>query len=65
MTQLDLVHKKLKKLFRETDYNLINVRKTKLVQPLPIDHLPEEMKVIQGTKKKKNLFIKNYFTFNS
>ena len=48
----------IEKLFRETDYNLINVRKTKLVQPLPIDHLPEEMKVIQGTKKKKNLFIK-------
>ena len=47
----------IEKLFRETDYNLINVRKTKLVQPLPIDHLPEEMKVIQGTKKKKNLFI--------
>ena len=50
--------KEIEKLFRETDYNLINVRKTKLVQPLPIDHLPEEMKVIQGTKKKKNLFIK-------
>ena len=48
----------IEKLFRETDYNLISVRKTKLVQPLPIDHLPEEMKVIQGTKKKKNLFIK-------
>ena len=48
----------IEKLFRETDYNLINVRKTKLVQPFPIAHLPEEMKVIQGTKKKKNLFIK-------
>ena len=48
----------IEKLFRETDYNLINVRKTKLVQPFPIAHLPKEMKVIQGTKKKKNLFIK-------
>ena len=48
----------IEKLFRETDYNLINVRKTKLVQPFPIAHLPEEMKIIQGTKKKKNLFIK-------
>ena len=48
----------IEKLFRETDYNLINVRKTKLVQPFPIAHLPEEMKVIQGTKKKKNIFIK-------
>ena len=48
----------IEKLFRETDYNLINVRKTKLVQPFPIAHLPEEIKVIQGTKKKKNFFIK-------
>ena len=48
----------IEKLFRETDYNLANVRKTKLVQPFPITHLPEEMKIIQGTKKKKNLFIK-------
>ena len=48
----------IEKLFRETDYNLTNVRKTKLVQPFPIAHLPEEMKIIQGTKKKKNLFIK-------
>ena len=48
----------IEKLFRETDYNLINVRKTKLVQPFPIAHLPEEMKIIKGTKKKKNLFIK-------
>ena len=48
----------IEKLFRETDYNLINVRKTKLVQPFPITHLPEEMKIIQGIKKKKNLFIK-------
>jgi len=48
----------IEKLFRETDYNLANVRKTKLVQPFPIAHLPEEMKIIQGIKKKKNLFIK-------
>ena len=48
----------IEKLFRETDYNLTNVRKTKLVQPFPIAHLPKEMKIIQGIKKKKNLFIK-------
>ena len=40
--------REIEKLFRETDYNLINVRKTKLVQPFPIAHLPEEMKIIQG-----------------
>jgi len=50
--------REIEKLFRETNYNLINVRKTKLVQPFPIAHLPEEMKKIQGIKKKKNLFIK-------
>ena len=50
--------KEIEKLFRDTDYNLINVRKTKLVQPSSLDHLPEEMKIIQGSKKKKNLFIK-------
>ncbi len=49
--------KEIEKLFKETGYNLINVRKTKLVQPYPISHLPKEMKVIQGTKKKKSLFI--------
>ena len=49
--------KEIEKLFKETGYNLINVRKTKLVQPYPIAHLPKEMKVIQGTKKKKSLFI--------
>ena len=45
--------REIEKLFRETNYNLINVRKTKLVQPFPIAHLPEEMKKIQGIKKKK------------
>jgi len=48
----------IEKLFKETDYNLINVRKTKLVQPFPIAHLPKEMSIIEGTKKKKNLFIR-------
>jgi len=37
----------IEKLFRETDYNLTNVRKTKLVQPFPIAHLPKEMKIIK------------------
>ena len=48
----------IEQLFKDTDYNLINVRKTKLVQPFPIAHLPKEMRIIEGTKKKKNFFIK-------
>ena len=60
-TQNDTVKfsaEQIERLFRDTNYNLKNVRRTKLVQPIPIDHLPEEMKMIENTKKRKNLFIK-------
>ena len=50
--------KQIEDLFSETNYNLLNVRRTKLVQPIPIDHLPKEMKIIDNTKKRKSLFIK-------
>ena len=48
----------IEKLFKDNDYNLTNVRKTKLVEPIPIDHLPIGIKAIESTKKKKNFFIK-------
>jgi len=48
----------IEKLFKDNDYNLTNVRKTKLVEPIPIDHLPIGIKAIENTKKKKNFFIK-------
>jgi len=50
--------KQIEKIFRDNDYNLFNVRRTKLVQPIFLDHLSEEIKSIQSAKKRKDLFIK-------
>ena len=47
----------IEQLFKETDYNLKDVRKTKLVKPVKLSLLPKEMKMIESTKKRKNLFI--------
>ena len=45
-------------LFREVNYNLKDVRVTKLVKPVDIGLLPKEIKNIGNTKKRKNMFIK-------
>ncbi len=45
-------------LFREVNYNLKDVRDTKLVKPVDIGLLPNEIKNIENTKKRKNMFIK-------
>ena len=47
----------IEQLFKETDYNLKDVRKTKLVKPVRLSLLPNEMKIIESTEKRKNLFI--------
>ena len=47
----------IEQLFKETNYNLKDVRKTKLVKPVKLSLLPNEMKMIESTKKRKNLFI--------
>ena len=47
----------IEQLFKETDYNLKDVRKTKLVKPVKLSLLPNEMKMIESTEKRKNLFI--------
>ena len=47
----------IQQLFKETNYNLKDVRKTKLVKPVKLSLLPNEMKMIESTKKRKNLFI--------
>ena len=47
----------IQQVFKDTNYNLKDVRKTKLVKPIPLSHLPAEMKMIENTKKRKNLFI--------
>ncbi|MFL2891409.1 MAG: glucosaminidase domain-containing protein, partial [Candidatus Pelagibacter sp.] len=48
----------IEQLFEDTNYNLEDVRKTKLVKPIALSLLPEEMKMIESSTKKKNLFIK-------
>ena len=44
-------------LFKSTDYSLKDVRKTKLVKPISLTLLPNEIKKIENTKKRKDLFI--------
>ncbi len=45
-------------LFKEVNYNLQEVRDTKLVKPIDIGLLPNEIKNINNTNKRKNMFIK-------
>ena len=48
----------IEQLFKDTEYTLKKVKKTKLVNiGINLDHLPTEMKNIENTKKRKNLFI--------
>ena len=45
-------------LFKEVKYDLEEVRGTKLVKPIDIGLLPNEIKNIGNTKKRKDMFIK-------
>tara|TARA_B100001250_G_scaffold376927_1_gene365591 strand:+ start:2057 stop:3121 length:1065 start_codon:yes stop_codon:yes gene_type:complete len=45
-------------LFKEVNYNLKDVRISKLVKPIDIGLLPKEIKNIGSTKKRKDMFIK-------
>ena len=47
----------LEELFKDTKYNLKKIRKDKIVKPVIISLLPNEIKKIENTKKRKNLFI--------
>ena len=47
----------LNQLFKDEKYNLKDIRKNKLVKPISIDLLPSEIKSIENTKKRKELFI--------
>ena len=47
----------IEELFKSTNYNLEDVRKTKLVKPISLTLLPEEIKQIENVKKRKDLFI--------
>ena len=48
----------IEQLFKDTNYTLEGVRKNKSVKPINLSLLPNEMKMIESTKKRKNLFIK-------
>ena len=47
----------IEQLFKDTKYNLKDVRKNKLVKPINLELLPNEMKMIENTQKRKTLFI--------
>ena len=47
----------IEELFKSTNYNLEDVRKYKLVKPISLTLLPEEIVKIENTKKRKDLFI--------
>ena len=48
----------LDQLFKDTNYNLKSIRDKKIVKPIEINLLPAELKKIENSKKKKELFIK-------
>jgi len=48
----------LEQLFKETNYNLKDIREKKIVKPISIDLLPNEIKFIENSKEKKELFIR-------
>ena len=47
----------ISKLFKETEYDLNDVRQKKLVKPIALTLLPNELKMIENTKKRKEFFI--------
>ena len=47
----------IKQLFDDTNYRLQDVRETKLVKPVALTLLPEEIKMIENTKERKEFFI--------
>jgi len=47
----------IKQLFEDTKYTLKDVREKKLVKPVALTLLPNEIKMIENTKKRKEFFI--------
>ena len=48
----------IKQLFEDTDYKLEDVRENKLVKPVALTLLPNEIKMIESTKKEKIFLFK-------
>ena len=53
----------IKQLFEDTDYNLNDVRKKKLVKPVALTLLPQEIKMIENSKKEKNFSFKLFYLY--
>jgi Bax protein len=47
----------IEELFKSTNYDLEDIRKNKLVKPISLTLLPQEIKNIENVKKRKDLFI--------
>ena len=47
----------IEQLFEDTNYSLSEVRKSKKVKPIRLSLLPNEIRQIESSKKRKNLFI--------
>ena len=47
----------IKQLFEDTNYKLKDVREKKLVKPVALTLLPQEIKLIENTTKRKEFFI--------
>ena len=47
----------INKLFKDTEHNLNDVREKKLVKPIALTLLPNELKIIENSKKRKEFFI--------
>ena len=53
----------IKQLFEDTGYTLNDVRKNKLVKPVALTLLPNEIKMIENTSKKR-IFYSDYSSLN-
>ena len=52
----------IKQLFEDTDYKLKDIRTHKLVKPLALASFPLEIKMIENTKKRKELLNQSVWT---
>ena len=51
----------IRQLFEDTNYSLNDVRKKKLVKPVALTLLPDEIKMIENTKREKNFLFKLFY----
>ena len=47
----------IEQIFKDTNYDILDVRKNKIVKPISLSLLPNEIKQIESISKRKNLFI--------